>query len=244
MTKQVAVVTGASSGIGAATAIRLAVEGFDVVLGARRADRINELAARIGARAVPLDVTDDESVASFTAEITECHVLVNNAGMALGMDPISAADLQTWHRMYDTNVLGTLRMTKALLPQLAASGDGRVVTVTSITGRQTYVGGAGYAAAKYGQVALTETLRLELLGQPIRVIEVAPGMVLTDFYLVRFAGDADRAAKVSDGVDALTAEDVADCIAWAVTRPAHVNIDMIKVLPRQQVTSTIIHRRP
>ena len=172
-------------------------------------------------------------------------MLVNNAGGALGLDPIAGADEEQWRWMYDANVLGVMRVTRALLPALVASGDGRVVNVGSIAGLQVYAGGAGYTAAKHGLRAVTETLRRELLGQAVRVTEVDPGMVETEFSLVRFGGDAERAAKVYEGVTALTADDVADCIAWAVTRPSHVNVDQIVVMPRDQAGAGagLIHRR-
>ena len=239
----VAVVTGASSGIGAATAARLAAEGFDVVVGARRLDRLREVAEPIGARALPLDVTDDGSVAAFCAEVGECRVLVNNAGGALGRDAFEAGDVEQWRWMYDANVLGVLRMTKALLPAIEASGDGHVVMVGSIAGHEAYVGGAGYNAVKFGLRAATKALRLELLGRPIRVTSVDPGMVETDFSLVRFAGDADKAAAVYADTTPLTADDIADCIAFAVTRPSHVNIDTMIVMPRDQASAAQVHRR-
>lgn len=241
----VAVVTGASSGIGAATAVRLAAEGFAVVLGARRVDRLAEVAARCGAgaRALPLDVTDDASVAAFCAELDGCRVLVNNAGGALGLDPVAEADLDQWQRMYDTNVLGTVRMTRALLPHLDASGDGHVVVIGSIAGIEPYPGGAGYNAAKSGQHAVAEVLRRETVARPVRVSEILPGLVETEFSLVRFEGDADRAAKVYDGIEALTAEDVADVVAFVVTRPPHVNLATTLLLPTAQASATTTHRR-
>jgi NADP-dependent 3-hydroxy acid dehydrogenase YdfG len=239
-----AVVTGASSGFGAATAARLAAEGFDVVVGARRLDRLHAVAEPIGATALALDVTDDESVAAFCAGIDSCRVLVNNAGGALGLDPVTEADIEGWRWMYDANVLGTVRVTKALLPQLIASGDGHVVNIGSIAGFEPYPGGAGYNAAKFGLRAVTQVLRIELVGQPVRITEIDPGMAETEFSLVRFDGDAERAAKVYAGVDPLTADDIADCVAWAVTRPSHVNIDQIVLKPRQQATATLVHRRP
>jgi len=241
----IAVVTGASSGIGAATAVRLAREGFSVVLGARRLDRLAQVASACGpsARALPLDVTDPASVEAFRAEVDECRVVINNAGGALGLEPIADADELAWQRMYDTNVMGTLRVTKAFLPALVASGDGHVVVVGSIAGHETYPGGAGYNAAKFGARAFTGVLRKELLGQPVRVTEIDPGMVETEFSLVRFGGDADRAASVYEGVTPLRAGDVADCIAFAVTRPSHVNIDAMIVLARDQAGAREVHRR-
>jgi NADP-dependent 3-hydroxy acid dehydrogenase YdfG len=242
----IAVVTGASSGIGAATALRLAREGFSVVLGARRADRVAQVASACGptARGLALDVTDPASVAAFCAEVGECRVLVNNAGGALGLEAIAEADEDAWQRMFDTNVMGTVRMTKALLPALVASGDGHVVVIGSIAGHEPYPGGAGYNAAKFAARAFTGVLRKELLGEPVRVTEIDPGMVETEFSLVRFAGDADRAARVYEGVTPLTADDVADCIAFAVTRPSHVNIDSMIVLARDQAGAREVHRRP
>jgi NADP-dependent 3-hydroxy acid dehydrogenase YdfG len=242
MDRGVAVVTGASSGIGAATARRLATEGFEVVVGARRLDRLEALAADIGAKAYRLDVTERSSVDDFVAQVTSCRVLVNNAGGALGLDPIADAREADWAWMYDANVLGVLRMTQALLPQLEASGNGHVVNVGSIAGFDPYPGGGGYNAAKFGLTALTRVLRMELVARPIHVTEIDPGMVETEFSVVRFEGDADRAASVYAGITPLTADDVADCIAFAVTRPPHVNIDQIVVKPRAQATATLAHR--
>jgi NADP-dependent 3-hydroxy acid dehydrogenase YdfG len=245
--RKTAVVTGASSGIGAATARRLAAEGFDVVLAARRRDRLEKLETEIGgagATVVELDVTSQESVDALASSLERCHVLVNNAGGAFGLDPVSAADPADWQGMFDTNVLGLMRITKALLPKLIESGDGHIVNITSLAAHAVYEGGAGYTAAKHGAAAVNDTLRLELYDQPVRVTEVAPGLVATEeFALVRFKGDAERAAKTYEGVARpLTADDVADCVAWAVTRPAHVNIDRIDVKPRAQAAAHKVHR--
>ena len=239
-----AVVTGASSGIGAATARRLAAEGFDVVAAARRRDRLESLAAEIGCRALTLDVTDPSSVAALATEVGDCAVLVNNAGGAIGLEAVAEADEDAWRRMYDVNVLGTMRVTKALLPALITGGDGLIVNVTSTAGHAVYEGGGGYTAAKHAEAAVTETLRLELCGQPVRITEVAPGMVHTEeFSLVRFHGDRARADAVYRGVpDPLTADDVADCIAWVATRPAYVNIDLLVVKPRAQASVSKVHR--
>ena len=240
----VAVVTGASSGIGAATARRLVSEGFEVVAAARRRDRLDALCAQIGARPVTLDVTDPESVAALADAVPDVTVLVNNAGLALGMDPVADADPEQWRVMYDVNVLGTLRVTQALLPALVRSGAGHVVLMGSTAGRIVYEGGGGYTAAKHGVAVMAETLRLELNGQPVRVTEIAPGMVATEeFSLVRFQGDADRAARVYAGVARpLTADDVADCVAWAVTRPPHVDIDLMVVKPLAQAAQHKVDR--
>lgn len=240
--RPVAVVTGASSGIGAATARELAGQGFHVVLGARRRDRCEELAAEIGGTAVPLDVTDAASVAAFASAVPSARVLVNNAGGARGLEPVTEADEEHWRWMWETNVLGTLRVTKALLPALIASGDGHVVTVTSVAAFETYDNGSGYTSAKHAQAALHRTLRGELLGQPVRLTEIAPGLVKTDFSLVRFDGDESRAAGVYAGVTPLTADDVAEVIGFAVSRPAHVNLDTIVLKPRDQASATRVHR--
>ncbi|GCD90710.1 SDR family oxidoreductase [Nocardioides sp. LS1] len=240
-----AVVTGASSGIGAATARALAAEGFRVVCAARRRDRIEELAAEIGGVAVACDVTDPASVATLAATVgEELSVLVNNAGGAFGSGTVETADPADWRAMYEVNVLGVLHVTQALLPALRASGDGLIVNVGSTAGRIAYEGGGGYTAAKHGTQVVTETLRLELCGEPIRVSEIAPGMVRTDeFSLVRFDGDRAKADAVYAGVpDPLVAEDVADAISWIATRPSHVNIDELVIRPRAQAAQHKVHR--
>jgi NADP-dependent 3-hydroxy acid dehydrogenase YdfG len=238
-----AVVTGASSGIGAATARALSADGFRTVLAARRLDRLEALAAEIGGEAIALDVTDPDSVDALAAAVESCDVLVNNAGGALGLEPVADADEERWRTMYEANVLGTMRVTRALLPSLIASGDGHVVGVTSIAAFETYRGGAGYTAAKHAQRAMLRTLRLELLGEPVRLTEIAPGMVETEFSLVRFDGDEEAARRVYAGMEPLRAEDVAECIRWAVAQPPHVNVDEIVVRPRDQATATDVHRR-
>ncbi|MGC5332584.1 SDR family NAD(P)-dependent oxidoreductase [Micromonospora sp. DT62] len=248
----VAVVTGASSGIGAATARRLAAEGFHVLAAARRTDRLAALVAEIeaaegAATAVACDVTSDESVAGLAgaaAALGPVTLLVNNAGGARGLDPVESGSVGDWQWMYDVNVLGTLRVTQALLPALESSGAGTIVVVSSTAGFTVYEGGGGYAAAKHAQTAIAGTLRLELCGRPVRVIEIDPGMVRTDeFGLVRFAGDAERAAAVYAGVaEPLVAEDVADCVAWCATRPQHVNVDRLVVRPLAQAAQHKVHR--
>ena len=242
---RVAVVTGASSGIGAATARRLAADGFSVVLGARRMDRLTELAAELGGRAVELDVTDADSVAALVASLDRVDVLVNNAGGAFDSAPVAEADLDSWTRSFEVNVLGSVRVTKALLPALRASGAGDVVFVGSTAGLVSYEGGASYTAAKHGVHTLAETLRLELVAEPVRIVEIAPGMVKTDEFALNRTGDPAQAAKVYEGVrEPLVAEDVADCIAWAITRPHHVNIDLLVVRPRAQAAQHKVHREP
>ncbi|MDO3703904.1 SDR family NAD(P)-dependent oxidoreductase [Micromonospora sp. C28SCA-DRY-2] len=249
----VAIVTGASSGIGAATARRLAAEGFHVLAAARRADRlaglVDEITAAGGAAtAVTCDITSDESVAGLAEAAAAAPgpvtLLVNNAGGARGLDPVESGSVADWQWMYDTNVLGTLRVTQALLPALESSGAGTIVIVSSTAGFVVYEGGGGYTAAKHAQTAMAGTLRLELCGRPVRVIEIDPGMVKTDeFGLVRFDGDADRAAAVYAGVpEPLVADDVADCIAWCATRPHHVNVDRLVVRPLAQAAQHKVHR--
>jgi NADP-dependent 3-hydroxy acid dehydrogenase YdfG len=238
-----AVVTGASSGIGAATATRLAAEGFDVVLGARRLDRLAELAAAIGGRALPLDLTDPSSVEEFAGALDRVDVLVNNAGGAFDAAPVAEADLDSWERTYEVNVLGTVRLTKALLPKLIASGAGDLLFMGSTAGLVSYEGGASYTAAKHAVHTLAETLRLELYDQPVRVVEIAPGMVKTDEFTLNRLGDRERAESVYRGVrEPLVAEDIADCVAWALTRPHHVNVDLLVVRPRAQAAQHKVFR--
>ncbi|WP_433499526.1 SDR family NAD(P)-dependent oxidoreductase [Sphaerimonospora sp. CA-214678] len=242
--RRTAVVTGASSGIGEATARRLAAAGFDVVAAARRRDRLDKLADEVPhITPATLDVTAQESVDALASAIERCDVLVNNAGGAIGLEPVSVGRVADWQRMYDVNVLGSLRMTRALLPKLIASGDGVLVMLTSVAGLVSYEGGGGYCAAKHAQTSMTETLRLELCGEPVRVVEIAPGMVKTEeFSLTRFNGDAERAAKVYEGVPGpLTALDIADVITFAVTRPPHVNIDRMVIRPRAQAAQHKVH---
>jgi hypothetical protein len=239
---RVAVVTGASSGIGAATVRLLRDQGFDVVAGARRTERLAQLARETGARVFPLDVRDRASVDAFAAHVQRCDVLVNNAGGALGLEPIAEADEEKWREMWEANVLGLMLMTRALLPTLEASGNGYIVNIGSIAGFEAYPGGAGYTSVKHGVRAITNTLRLELLGKPVHVTEIDPGMTETEFSVVRFGGDRERAARVYVGVTALTAEDIAGAIVWAVTRPRHVNIDQIVVRPIAQATATQVAR--
>jgi len=245
----IAVVTGASSGIGAATARHFAAAGFHVVAAARRADRLAALVAEIGtATAVTCDVTDEAAVADLAATVTALGdpvtVLVNNAGGARGVDPVATGSVADWQWMYDVNVLGTLRVTRALLPALVKSGAGTIVSVASTAAFVVYEGGGGYAAAKHAQRALMGTLRLEIVGEPVRVIEIDPGMVRTDeFALNRMGGDRARADAVYAGVrEPLTADDIADCITWCATRPQHVNIDQLVVRPIAQAAQHKVWR--
>ncbi|MFI7021139.1 SDR family oxidoreductase [Micromonospora sp. NPDC049900] len=244
--KRTAVVTGASSGIGAATARRLAKDGFFVVVAARRLDRLEALAAEIGGRAVALDVTDQASVQALAAGLDRCDLLVNNAGGAVGADPLATTSPADLMRSFEINVLGMLYVTQALLPLLRASDAPTIVTVTSTAAHVTYESGGTYTAAKHAEHALVETLRLELCGEPVRVIEIAPGMVRTDEFAVnRFDGDADKAAAVYAGVDRpLVAEDVAECIALTVALPGHVNVDRLVVRPVAQAAQHKVYRQP
>ena len=242
--KPIAVVTGASSGIGAATARHLAAAGYDLILGARRMDKLQAVAEPLGAKALELDVTDAKSVEAFCAHVPSVHVLVNNAGGALGVESVAEAVDEKWETMYDSNVLGTMRMVRGLLPKLEASGAGHIIVIGSVAGIEVYPGGGGYTAAKHAVKAVTETLRVELVGKPVRVTEIAPGLVETEFSVVRFGGDTERAKKPYLGMTPLSADDVADAIVWTVTRPAHVNIDTLVIKPLDQATATLIHRKP
>jgi hypothetical protein len=239
----VAVITGASSGIGEATAKNLAALGFHVVAVARRADRITALANEIDGTAIVADVTDDQAVEALAGKLSRVDVLVNNAGGARGLEPVADADLEHWRWMWETNVLGTLRVTRALLPKLVDSGDGLIITVTSVAALDVYDGGAGYAAAKHAQGALHRTLRGELLGKPVRLTEIAPGAVETEFSLVRFDGDQQRADSVYSGITPLTATDVAEVIGFVASRPSHVDLDLIVVKPRDQATTMRFNRQ-
>lgn len=240
--RPVAVVTGASSGIGAATAERLSRDGFDVVVGARRLDRLERVAKASGGRPLRLDVTEPDSVTEFAAQLERVDVLVNNAGLALGREPLEELSEEDVETMWQTNVMGLLRVTRALMPKLLAQDNAHIVNVGSIAGIETYAGGGGYTATKHAVHALSRTLRLELVGRPVRVTEVLPGLVETEFSMVRFKQDAERAAQPYKGLTPLTADDIADCIGWAVTRPPHVNIDEIVVRPIAQATATTIVR--
>lgn len=244
MTSKIAVVTGASSGIGAATARALAAEDFHVFCAARRTERITALAAEIGGTAVTCDITDAAAVEALADAVgPRLEVLVNNAGGAFGSDPVIEGDPEQWRRMYDINVVGTMQVTKALIDALIASDAGTIVNIGSTAGHVSYEGGGGYTAVKHALVAVTETLRLELNGKPVRVTEIAPGMVHTEeFSLVRL-GDQAKADAVYAGVDEpLLAEDIADAVTWVVTRPQHVNIDLMVVKPIAQAAAHKVHR--
>ncbi|WP_061960500.1 SDR family oxidoreductase [Demequina flava] len=240
-----AVVTGASSGIGAATVRDLIGLGWRVTAVARRADRLEALAAETGCAVAVADITSDADVEALAAGLEgPVHALVNNAGGAIGWENVAVSDLDAWTQQYALNVVGTVRVTKALLPLLEASGRGDIVNLTSTAGHEPYENGAGYVAAKHAEAAMTRTLRLELTGSGVRVIEIAPGMVKTEeFSKKRFDGDEDKAAAVYEGVEPLTAADVADAISYALTRPHHMNVDLMVLRPREQGGATKLVRR-
>ena len=244
--QRIAVVTGASSGIGAAAARALSQNGFRVAGGARRVERVRKAVGE-GGLALELDVTRRDSVAAFVREVEKrfrrVDVLINNAGGALGLTPVDQSDDEDWIRMWETNVLGLMYMTRACLPLLRKARHGHIVNIGSIAGFETYKGGAGYTAVKHAVRAISRTLRLELNGEPIRVTEIAPGLVETEFSTVRFHGDRAAAKAVYAGLKPLAAEDIADCIVFAVTRPPHVDIDEIVVRPVAQATSFQVSRK-
>lgn len=241
-----AVVTGASSGIGAATVRRLVADGWSVLAVARRADRLEALAAETGCNVCVADVTVEDDVTRIVQAAGECHALVNNAGGAFGLDTVETGSVDDWRAMFEVNVIGSLRLTQALLPALRATGRGDVLFMSSTAALITYPGGGGYSAAKHAEGAVARTLRLELVGQPVRVIEIAPGMVKTEeFSVKRMRGDQAKADAVYAGVkEPLTAEDVAECVAWTLNLPHHVNIDLLVVRPRAQAAQHLVARDP
>lgn len=240
------VVTGASSGIGAATVQALTTQGARVIAVARRADRLAEVAQATGAQAVVADLATDDGVATLAREVADggLDALVNNAGGARGADAVEHGDVAQWEEMYQINVLTTLRTTQALLPALRQGDGGDIVVVTSTAAHDTYPGGGGYAAAKHAERIIATTLRLELVGEPIRVIEIAPGMVRTEEFALRRLGDAEAAEQVYAGVaEPLVAQDVAEAISWTIGRPRHVNIDSLTMRPVAQASNTVVDRR-
>ncbi|HWV37192.1 MAG TPA: SDR family NAD(P)-dependent oxidoreductase [Vulgatibacter sp.] len=249
---RLAVVTGASAGIGAATAMELARHGARLVLGARRTERLEEVRAAIlgerpGAHVdiAPLDVTDPASCERF-ARRAESHgsveILVNNAGLARGTDPVASGREQDWREMFDTNLLGLLRMTRLFLPGMIERRGGTVVQLGSVAGLEAYPGGAAYCASKAGVRSITKALRHELLGTGVRVCNVEPGAVETEFSLVRFRGDAERAGLVYRGFEPLAPQDVAEAVVFMVTRPPHVNVEELVLYPTAQAGTMAIHR--
>ena len=245
--KPVAVITGASSGIGAATAKALAALDYQVVGGARRLERVHKAVGPSGV-ALPLDMTDPASIESFVAEVKKrfgrIDVLINNAGKALGLVAVAdAPDDADWIEMWEVNVLGLLRMTRACMPLLRKARHGHIVNLGSVASFENYKGGAGYTASKHAERAISRTLRLELNGEPIRVTEILPGLVETEFSLVRFHGDREAAKAPYKGLKPLVAGDVAECIVFAVTRPPHVDIDEIVIRPVAQATTFQVSRK-
>ncbi len=244
-----AVVTGASSGIGAATVRALCAGGWSVLAVARRAERLEALAAETGCDVCVADVTQADDVARIAEAAAVdgvCHALVNNAGGAVGFETVETGGVDDWRAMFEVNTIGALRLTQALLPALRAGGRGDVLFMTSTAALITYPGGAGYSAAKHAEGAIARTLRLELVGEPIRVIEIAPGMVKTEEFSVKRArGDAAKAESIYAGVrEPLSAEDVAECVAWTLNLPHHVNIDLLVVRPRAQAAQHLVAREP
>jgi NADP-dependent 3-hydroxy acid dehydrogenase YdfG len=239
-------VTGASSGIGAATVRRLRSEGWDVLATARRTDRLEALAAETGAEVFGADLTVPEQVDALVAQAAATGGLdgvVNNAGGAWGLDPVATSDVEDWRSMFELNVLGTLRVTQGVLPLLRVRG-GDVLFVTSTAALAAYPGGAGYTAAKHAERMMAETLRWEIAGEPVRVMQIEPGAVATEEFAVnRFGGDSERAAKVYEGFTPLTADDIAESIVWMLSRPAHVNIDALTVRPVAQANNWVTARR-
>ncbi len=245
-------ITGASAGIGAATALAFAAEGARLLLAARRAGKLAEVASRAldcGAPAVhsiDLDVRDHRAVQETIDDLpsgwSEIQILVNNAGLSRGLDKLYVGKIQDWEEMIDTNVKGLLYVTRAVVPGMVVRGHGHVINLGSTAGELTYPNGAVYCASKAAERSINDGLRQDLLGTPVRVTSIDPGMVETDFSLVRFHGDAARAAKVYKGVKPLTPEDVADAIVWAATRPAHVNIARVLMTPVQQANSLLFSR--
>ncbi|WP_256796173.1 SDR family oxidoreductase [Terrabacter sp. Ter38] len=251
LSRPTALITGGGTGIGAAIARRLSRDGFDVVVAGRRPEKLADVVADIEgaggrAQALVMDVTDPASVDEGVASLSRCDVLVNNAGGALGVTRVEDGDPTEWERMFATNVVGTLRVTQAVLPLLRRSPRATIVDISSIAGERVYEGGGGYVAAKHGTSVVSETLRLELNGENIRVVDIRPGMVHTEeFSLTRLHGDRAAADKVYDGVDRpLVADDVAECVGFVVGLPQHVNIDTMVIKPVAQAAPHKIHRGP
>jgi NADP-dependent 3-hydroxy acid dehydrogenase YdfG len=250
---KIVLVTGASSGIGAATALAFAAEGARLLLAARRADRLVKVVAAATERgaeavhAISLDVRDSKAVQktidALPAEWAAIDILVNNAGLARGLEKLYQGKIEDWEEMIDTNVKGLLYVTRAVVPGMVERGRGHVIDLGSTAGELTYPGGAVYCATKAAERAINDGLRQDVLGTPIRVTTVDPGMVETDFSLVRFHGDQERAANVYKNIRPLDAEDVAEVIVWAASRPEHVNIARVLLTPVQQANSLLFHRK-
>uniref|UniRef100_E6QLA1 L-allo-threonine dehydrogenase, NAD(P)-binding n=1 Tax=mine drainage metagenome TaxID=410659 RepID=E6QLA1_9ZZZZ len=252
LTGKTVFITGASAGIGAATALAFAAEGVRLLLAARRLEKLAEVAEMARARgaqavhSIQLDVRDQPTVkaaiAALPAEWARIDILVNNAGLSRGLDKLHQGSIEDWDEMIDTNVKGLLYVTRAVVPGMVERGSGHIVNLGSTAGELTYPNGAVYCATKAAEKAINDGLRQDLLGTPLRVSSIDPGMVETDFSRVRFRGDEARAAKVYQGLQPLTPEDVADAIVWAVSRPAHVNIAHVLLTPVAQANSLLFHR--
>jgi NADP-dependent 3-hydroxy acid dehydrogenase YdfG len=247
-------ITGASAGIGAATALAFAAEGTRLLLAARRAEKLAQVASLALDRGAPavhsidLDVRNhravQDAIDTLPPEWAEIDILVNNAGLSRGLDKLYAGKIEDWDEMIDTNVKGVLYVSRAVVPGMVARGRGHIVNMGSTAGEITYPNGAVYCASKAAERAINDGLREDLLGTPVRVTSIDPGMVETDFSLVRFHGDEERAAKVYKGLTPLTPEDVADAIVWAASRPAHVNIARVSMTSIHQANSLLFHREP
>lgn len=251
---QIVLITGASSGIGAACARSFAAVGAKLILAARRLDRLKQLADQltkefaVSIHVVELDVSDrpwvESTLQALPFEWQDVDILVNNAGLSRGLDKLHEGDIQDWEEMIDINVKGLLYVTRAVLPGMVSRNRGHVINLGSIAGHQTYPGGNVYCASKAAVRALSEGLKMDLLGTAVRVSSVDPGMVETEFSQVRFHGDTERADKVYQGVTPLTAEDIADVVLFCATRPSHVNINQVILMSVDQASTTMVHRTP
>ncbi|NBP06801.1 MAG: SDR family NAD(P)-dependent oxidoreductase [Bacteroidetes bacterium] len=247
--KKTALITGASSGIGLACAELLAAAGYDLILTARRQERLDEIKQRLSAahsvsvQTLQLDVRDKAQVGEAFEKLEAPDVLINNAGLALGLSHFYAGDTDQWDTMIDTNVKGLLYVSRAMAEKMIARGSGHIVNIGSIAGKEVYENGNVYCASKHAVDALTRGMRIELAGKGVKVTGIHPGAVETEFSIVRFGGDVERAKKVYDGFENLVAADIADAVVWAVTRPDHVNINDIVIMPKAQPAAGVIHRK-
>ena len=247
--KKTALITGASSGIGLACAELLAAQGYDLILTARRQERLKELESKLTAshnisvQTLCLDVRDKAQVNEILGKIEAPQVLINNAGLALGLSHFYAGDTDQWDTMIDTNIKGLLYVSRTVAEKMIARGTGHIVNIGSIAGKEVYENGNVYCASKHAVDALTRGMRIELASKGIKVSGIHPGAVETEFSIVRFGGDAERAKKVYEGFENLVAADIADAVVWAVTRPEHVNINDIIIMPKAQPAAGVIHRK-
>ena len=251
MKDKIVFVTGASSGIGAACAKFFADAGAKLILAARRKERLQELVEKLNLNPsqfylLELDVRDrtavESTISSLPSQWSAIDVLINNAGLSRGLDKLYQADFQDWEEMIDTNIKGLLYMTRYIVPGMVSRGTGHVINIGSIAGHQTYPGGNVYCGSKAAVKSITEGLKQDLLGTAVRVTSVDPGLVETEFSEVRFHGDSDRAKKVYQGMTPLTPDDVADVVFFCATRPVHVNINDVILMPTEQASATLVHR--